>query len=246
MKLTVLGKYGPFPAPGGACSGYLLEADDVSLVLDMGNGTLGRLFERKPTLDISAILLSHLHSDHMADMLVLRYALQQFAARGRETPVPLTVVAPDMPELEYRQLAASGVYDILPAQDGMKIRFSGVSITLHRMLHPAPSFAMVIEHGGRKLVYTGDTGYREDLVRLCADADLLLADTGFLRHDVISSPAAHLTTLQVANIAKRAHVKQLLCTHIWGGGYTDEDVLAEVTPIFPNALVAEELHEYYV
>ncbi len=246
MKLTILGKYGPFPTAGGACSGYLLEAGDISLVLDLGSGTLSRLLRLKPQLRIHAILLSHLHSDHMADMLVLRYALQQLSARGRRVPLPVTVLAPDTPELEYRQLAASGVYDMVPVQDNLKVHFQDITVTFHRVIHPVPTYALVVEHEGRKLVYTGDTGYREDLVSLCADADLLLADTNFLRSDMIGAMPAHLTTEQVAYIAKTANVKQLVCTHIWGGGYTDAQILKEVSPIYPQALVAEEMHEYYI
>lgn len=246
MKLTILGKYGPFPAAGGACSGYLLEAGNISLVLDLGNGTLSRLLRLKPQLHIHAILLSHLHSDHMADMLILRYALQQLSARGRNVPLPVTVLAPDTPELEYRQLAASGVYDMVPIQDNLKVHFQDVAVTFHRVIHPVPTYALVVEHEGRKLVYTGDTGYREDLLSLCEDADLLLADTGFLRDDNTGAMPAHLTTEQVAYIAKKARVKQLVCTHIWGGGYTDAQVLREVSPICPQALIAEEMHEYYI
>ena len=108
MKLTVLGRYGPFPAPGGACSGYLLESGGVTLVMDLGSGALGNLLRRVPGLGLTAVLLSHLHSDHMSDMLVLRYALQQLSARGQPVPMPLTVVSPDEPEAEFRQLAGSG------------------------------------------------------------------------------------------------------------------------------------------
>lgn len=246
MKLTVLGKYGPFPAPGGACSGYLLEAGNVSLVLDLGSGTLSRLRKLKPELDIDGILLSHLHSDHIADMLVLRYALQQFAARGRHVPMPLSVVAPDTPEAEYRQLTSSGVFDMLPIHDKMRIHFQDVSVSFYRVIHPVPTYAMVLEYDGKKLVYTGDTGYSEDLLDIFSNADFLLADTCFLQSEGNSAAPAHLTTLEVASLARKSHVKQLLCTHIWGGGYTDAQVLQEVSQICPGAMIAEEMHEYYI
>ena len=40
MKLTVLGCNGPYPAAGGACSGYLLETGDTRVLLDCGAGAL--------------------------------------------------------------------------------------------------------------------------------------------------------------------------------------------------------------
>ena len=82
MKLTILGKYGPYPAAGGACSGYLIEQGGNHVLIDCGSGVLSRLQQVCKIHDLSAIVLSHLHSDHMADMLVLRYALEIGKARG--------------------------------------------------------------------------------------------------------------------------------------------------------------------
>ncbi len=246
MKLTVLGKFGPFPAPGGACSGYLLETESLSLILDLGSGTMSRLRRIKPDLKINGIILTHLHSDHMSDMLVLRYALQQLASRGITLPLPISVIAPDSPELEYRQLAASGVFDMLPIQDHMKVRFQDLSITFHRVIHPVPTYALVIEQKKKKLVYTGDTGYSDDLFSIIENADILLADTCLLQDESTGAVAAHLTTREIGTLAQQAHVKQLICTHIWGGGYTDAQVLEQVHTYCPTALIAEEMHEYYV
>lgn len=246
MKLTVLGKYGPFPAPGGACSGYLLEAGGLSLLLDCGSGVMSRLRRRKPLLDLHAVILTHLHSDHMSDMLVMRYALQQFSARGLHSPLPLTVIAPDTPELEYRQLAASGVFDMLPIQDQMKLRFQALSVSFHRVFHPVPTYAAVIECEGKKFVYTGDTGYSDDLIPICEGADMLLAGTCLLEGESAGAVAVHLSTREAGELAAKARVKQLLCTHIWGGGYSDAQIMQEVCKYCPGALVAEEMHEYYL
>jgi len=66
MKLTVLGCYGPYPKARGACSGYLLESQDTKILIDCGNGVLSRLLEYCGNLNnIDAILISHLHPDHM-------------------------------------------------------------------------------------------------------------------------------------------------------------------------------------
>ena len=48
MRLTILGMNGPFPAPGGATSGYLLTAGEASVALDLGSGTLARLTSLTP------------------------------------------------------------------------------------------------------------------------------------------------------------------------------------------------------
>ena len=68
MELTVLGRCGPFPAPGEACSGYLLKCGGKNIMLDFGSGVFSRLYGLLPQLEVDAVVLSHLHSDHMADM----------------------------------------------------------------------------------------------------------------------------------------------------------------------------------
>ena len=183
----------------------------------------------------------------MGDLLILRYALQQYNARGRNVPMPLTVIAPDTPEEEYRLLTGSGVYDITVAQDNLRARIGDISITLHRMTHPVPTYAFDIEHGGRRMFYTGDTGWREDLPALCAGADLLLADTCFTEAERISgSVAPHLTASEAGRIAKEGGVKRLLCTHLWGGGCDEAQLRAEACAQFPDSAVAAEMQSYLI
>ena len=79
MEVTVLGRCGPFPAPGEACSGYLLKCGGKNIMLDFGSGVFSRLYGLLPRLDVDAVVLSLLHSVHMADMLIFRYALEQQA-----------------------------------------------------------------------------------------------------------------------------------------------------------------------
>ena len=56
MRLTVLGCNGPYPAPEGACSGYLVEAEGAALQLDLGSGVLARLTGRMPPEELTALL----------------------------------------------------------------------------------------------------------------------------------------------------------------------------------------------
>ena len=193
MKLTVLGRHGPFPAPGGACSGYLIEAGDTKLCVDLGSGTLGNLRNILPGLKLDGILLSHLHSDHMSDMLVLRYALTQLSAKGTEIELPMTVVAPETPEVEFRQLASSGVFEMVHAKAGLKLRFGEVTVTLYSSAHPVETYAFDIEHKGKRIFYTGDTGMHTELVRQCMGTDILLADACFLDGEKPGENAPHLT-----------------------------------------------------
>src|SRR6187455_1710918 len=68
MRLTVLGGSGGFPGAGGACSGYLIEHDGFRLLVDPGYAIVPRLLELLPAGEIDAVLVSHGHPDHVADL----------------------------------------------------------------------------------------------------------------------------------------------------------------------------------
>src|SRR3954454_5405053 len=68
MRLTVLGGVGGFPGAGGACSGYLIEHDGFRLLVDPGYAIVPRLIGIMPAAAIDAVLVSHGHPDHVADL----------------------------------------------------------------------------------------------------------------------------------------------------------------------------------
>ena len=86
MRLTVLGKSPAWQDAGGACSGYLVEDGDTTLLLDCGNGVFGKLRERVDYVDVDGVVLSHLHADHFLDLVPYSYAL---AYAPRQQPVPV-------------------------------------------------------------------------------------------------------------------------------------------------------------
>ena len=86
MKLTVLGKSPAWQDVGGACSGYLVQQDGFSLLLDCGNGVFSKLRGFSDYVDVDAVLISHLHADHFLDLVPFAYALS-YAPRQQPVPV---------------------------------------------------------------------------------------------------------------------------------------------------------------
>ena len=68
MRLTVLGCSGSGPGPTAPASGYLITAGDTRVLLDLGNGSFGVLQRHIDPWLLDAVVLSHLHADHCADM----------------------------------------------------------------------------------------------------------------------------------------------------------------------------------
>ena len=75
MKLTIIGFWGGFPAANGASSLYIVEKNDTIIALDFGSGGLLKLQQYKSVDELDAVILSHYHADHNADIGVLQHAL---------------------------------------------------------------------------------------------------------------------------------------------------------------------------
>src|SRR5690606_9229976 len=88
MRLTVLGCAGSFPGPDSPCSSYLVEADDFRLLLDFGTGSLSGLQRYASLTSVDAILLTHLHADHILDACSY-VVVRRYAPEGPYPPLPL-------------------------------------------------------------------------------------------------------------------------------------------------------------
>lgn len=203
MELHVIGCDGTYPSAHGATSGYLLRTDaGNSYLMDCGSGVLGKLMALMNPAELSAILLTHWHNDHAADLLVLRYYLM---LHGASLPLyapisqdPLRALC-DCPQFELRDLAGG-------------IREEGLSVKTLLTHHPVSCYALRVEADGKSFVYTGDSGPHEPLEAFCQGVDLLLCDASFL-HAQWREELPHMSALQAGELAQRAGVRRLLLTH---------------------------------
>ncbi len=218
MKLTVVGCSGSFPSTESACSSYLVEADDFRLLLDMGNGALGELQRHCGLYDLDAVLLSHLHSDHCIDMcgyFVARYYRHDGGMAHRipvygpqDTERRLAAAHGDLPD----EKCMSEVFDFRTLTPGT-LRIGPFIVTVDRVSHPVEAFGVRVEHNGRTLAYSGDTGPCDALVTLADQADLFLCEASFT-HGKEDVPDLHLTGRHAGQYATRTGARRLVLTHI--------------------------------
>ena len=113
----------------------------------------------------------------------------------------------------------SAVFDFMPLSPGTR-EIGPFRVATDHMNHPVETFGLRVEHGGRAIAYSADTGLSEPLVRLAKDADVLICEASF--PDVENLPPdLHLTAAQAAEHAARADVGQLILTHLVP--WTDRD-----------------------
>src|SRR5262249_3755807 len=94
LRITVLGKSPGWQDADGACSGYLVEGGGVRVLLDCGPGVFAKLRHVTDYASVDAVVISHLHADHVMDLVPyasgLRYGLHESVA-------PLLLVPPSAP-----------------------------------------------------------------------------------------------------------------------------------------------------
>ncbi|WP_132422839.1 MBL fold metallo-hydrolase [Pseudonocardia endophytica] len=246
MRLIVLGCSGSGPGPGSPASGYLVEAGGTRLTLDLGNGTFGALQRHLDPWQLDAAVFSHLHADHCSDFASLtvfrRYhPSPPYDATARKLDVHAPHEAPDRFAAAYAASAAeraqadlSDVFAFHALSDGGSLTVGDATVRTTAVDHPCETYALRVEHGGRTLVYSGDTGPCDGLVTAARGADVLLCEASWPHTcEQYSEPPSgvHLSGRQAGEHAAAAGVGRLLLTHVpaW---YDAADLVVEAKAAF--------------
>ncbi|WP_409304582.1 MBL fold metallo-hydrolase [Peribacillus sp. SCS-155] len=212
MKITVIGCWGGYPAKNEASSGYLLEYDDYRVLLDCGSGVLSQLQNHMKPDDLDAVVLTHYHADHIADIGVLQHAvLIQRYLNGNQKTIPIYAHALD--EAEFDKLTYKDITKGIAYSDSQPLQIGPLTFTFMKTKHPVPCFAMRIEAEGQAIVYTGDSAYMEEMSEFAKDANVLLCESNFYG-DMDGSGAGHMTAREAGRVAEKANVQLLLLTHL--------------------------------
>ncbi|HTR91993.1 MAG TPA: MBL fold metallo-hydrolase [Trebonia sp.] len=221
MRLTVLGGTGGWPTAGTACSGYLVEHDGYRVLIDPGYATFPRLLEHCDAAAVDAVLVSHGHPDHCADLNPL---LRARALAERPAPhLPLyappgaldAVLALDHPGM------LDDAFDLREFAPGAAFETGPFAVRTWLLPHWWPNAGLRLQAGGAVLAYTGDTGPSPDLADLARDADVFLAEASYPER-VPGDSVQHLSSAsQAGRTAAAAGARRLLLTHLLPG--TDPD-----------------------
>lgn len=216
MRLTVLGGCGAWPGAGQACSGYLVEQDGFRLLVDPGYATLPRLLNHCAAERVDAVVVSHGHPDHCADLNPLLRA----RVLGADAP-PLAVYA--LPgaldavlALDKPRMLADG-YLLHEFTAGGRFDIGPFRVRTRALPHSVPNAGMRLTAGDRTLVYTGDCGPDAEVVALARDADLLLAEATYVDEVPQDLHRALTSAREAGRQAAGAGVGRLLLTHLWPG-----------------------------
>jgi len=207
LSVTVLGCSGSYPAPGGACSGYLVDDGETRVLVDAGSGTLANLQRHIGLDEVDAVVLSHEHPDHWSDLEGLGVALQ-YVLKCSGPPV----YAPR----GLRRHAYDGA-KVFEAWDevagGDRVEVGSMAFTFSRTDHGPETLAVRIDSGDRSVGYSADTGPGWSLEALGAGIDLALCEATLPLSK--ENSLQHLSARQAGVSAREAGAKNLVLTHLW-------------------------------
>ena len=207
-------------SPARSCSGYVVEGGDVLLLMDCGSGITRRLAELGIEWQrITHIAITHFHLDHFADIPTLLYAFRYGMLPVRSAP--LRILGPVGTRALFDRLAVTfGPWVTAPVfpqtideiEPGTPIDLGGIALSAFKVPHTAESVAYSITRGGRRVVYTGDTGVSPALGDWAKGCDLLVAECSL--PEAMAIPE-HLTPEQVGELGRMAEPQMLALTHFY-------------------------------
>jgi len=249
MKLTVLGSGTCIPSSTRNAAGYLLQVNGRHILVDCGSGISRQLARAGHTCSVlDCIFLTHFHPDHCSDLVAIIQALK-IGGFGNHAERLIIGGPPAIGEF-YRSAVGERlgpVFFTIKLLDMQRpVVFEGVQIetvpTMH--LENGRSLAYSFTFKGRKIIFSGDAAYTEDLVRHAAGADLLVADCSSLEKD---KRAGHMSARECGILARRAEAKSILLSHIYPAEYADRERIAECSREFAGTvMLAEDLKEYAI
>lgn len=221
MKLTVLGCSGTYAAPDCACSGFLVQAGGVSVLLDAGPGTLAELQRHMPIEDLDALLISHSHPDHWVEAPVMRNALRYVLGRDGLPVFSTSETLGMISEICHESVAPT--FELSEIKDGSEVVVGPLRIRCSRTDHPPETLAFCVDDGERRLAYSADTGAGWSFSEFGTSVDLGICEATFRDGTPTAAEAAlsrvgiHMTALEAGAMGRASGARSLVLTHLLPG-----------------------------
>jgi ribonuclease BN (tRNA processing enzyme) len=221
MVLTVAGCGTAAPDGTRVCSGYWLAHGGVRALFDCGAGVVHNLARfRLPWHDVTHLVLTHFHNDHIGDVPMLLFALAHGVRPTRTRP--LAVIGPAGTRARFIRLAAAlGDHVEAPGfpleftelEPGARVPLGdGLRVEAGRAAHTEDSLAYRIDGDAGAFGYSGDTGPSDDVARLLRGVDTAIVECAVPDDEAM---ATHLTPSSLAAMARAMQPRRLVVTHVY-------------------------------
>jgi ribonuclease BN (tRNA processing enzyme) len=241
VEVVALGTSGSYARFGQACSGYLFRSGGTNVLVDLGSGVLANLFRYVDPFRLDALVLTHLHADHVADLYPLRLYLR-YNPGPRTAPLPVHAPAGALEALESvgpwsepGELSEVFRFHDLPAP----FEIGGMSFEFAPTRHVVPTFALVCRGAGRRIGFTADTSWDDSLPAFFQGCDVLLSEATYQGEGI---DRIHMCAREAGRLAARAAVGRLWLTHLWPE-LDPAQSLAEAAREYPGSIALLQVHD---
>jgi len=219
VKITILGSGTSVPSLKRNSSGVLVQNEGTNSLVDCGYGTLHQLLRLGLTYkDIDRIYFTHIHPDHMVDLIPLLFAVR-YPLDPRKKTLEL-IGGPGFEEFfdgllkAYRGWLTPKTYDIkISEQDEETRAYDGLRVTTRKVKHlPISRGYRLTNESGKTAAFSGDTDTCDGMIELGRNADLLVLECS-LPDDMKMD--GHLSPTPAAKLAQKANCKKLCLTHFY-------------------------------
>ena len=238
MEVKTLGSVSPYPKASKNGVSYFIKSGKNKILLDSGPGS-SRLLNMEEDLNNLIIIISHLHKDHYSDLLAigsasyvnknlgyLRDKIKVYIPCDDEVIVSENYVDEDgwgsirdvnknLPDFDYLMNFGEENYLDFIGYENIDLNLDDIEITSTRNPHQISTHSIKIKDQFSILVYSSDTGYKNNSLETFAqDADLLICESTYLKGQPKNGDN-HLHAYEAGLIANSANVKELMLTHFY-------------------------------
>lgn len=244
IEIIILGSGTVVPSLRRNSPGYCIKVNGEPLLFEMGAGMTWRLL--RADLDyrnLHKLFVSHRHPDHCSDLISFFFAMNYTPGFRREAPFEL--YAPTGFKKIMKQLFEpfpwmEPKHFVLNVHEVEKTEIPGKNWTIRSMptVHgDVPAVTYRLETEGKVIVYSGDSGYCDDLIENARNADLFIVECSYPEN--MELKGVHLNAREVAEVANRAKAKRLVLTHLYP--HCDEqDIVAQIQKDFKGKVEKAE------
>ncbi|MCP4714191.1 MAG: ribonuclease Z [Deltaproteobacteria bacterium] len=246
MEITIIGSGTCVPSLKRAAPCVMIKTGSTSMLCDTGPGTLQQLLRAGTSSnDIDLIFYSHLHIDHTADLVPLLFAGNY--AQGSLRTQNLTIMG--TADLKHLYTQLTDIYGtwVIPKTYKLEwiecteapVGYRDLNLQTAPLDHTDTSRGLRIEDTeGRSIVYSGDTGYCNEIIALGRSADVLILECSF--PDEMQCPG-HLTPSLAGQIAAETGCSRLVLTHLYPPCDRIDIAAAAAASFSGEIIVAEDL-----